>query len=219
MLDILIAILLLAVLPARGIWNSRNTRTDDPSRAQRYLTTMSIVGVLLVLLAVDWLLTGRSAAMLGLGIPVTVPAMLGLAATGILLGIMSLAVRRKIVSGDMNDQKAGTDILSESAGEVRLFMLFALMVGFGWEVLYRGFLLLYLPAHIGWPGAIMAAALAYGLAHGIKTRPQAAASIVAAFAFTIGYVLTRNLWWLIILHVALPLIGLAAKRYRGEDLS
>ena len=131
---------------------------------------------------------------------------------------MGLAVRKHEGSGDNNGQVKGNDLLPESARDIRLFMLFVLMVGFGWEVLYRGFLLLYLPPHIGLPGAVVTAALAYGLAHGIKSRGQVIGSIIAAFAFTIGYVLTQNLWWLIILHVGLPLIGLAANWYRQKNI-
>jgi membrane protease YdiL (CAAX protease family) len=71
------------------------------------------------------------------------------------------------------------------------------------QLLYRGFLMLVLT-----PGAVILAALAYGAGHGYKSRGQFAGSIVSAFLFTIGYVLTGSLWWLMLLHMGLPLFGL-----------
>lgn len=79
----------------------------------------------------------------------------------------------------------------------------------GWEILYRGFILLLTP-NTGLPIAITISALAYGIAHGYRSPKQLIASIVSAFAFTIAYALTHSLWWLIVIHAGLPLSAVPA---------
>ena len=99
-----------------------------------------------------------------------------------------------------------------------MFALLAFAAGFGWEVLYRGFLLFYLQPYVGLAGAVFVSAIVYGAAHEFRSWSQSAASIAAAFSFTIGYALTDNLWWLILLHTGLPLVGImiAGKRLKAE---
>lgn len=214
MLDHLLAILLLGVVPIRALWRSRTNQPSSKPKTTRYLTTISMVAGLLILLTVDWLAMGRAAMALGLGTPRTTPALIGLGVAAALLAVLGLVSRRGSASARADVVQARRELLPETPSEVRLFLLFAAAVGFGWEVLYRGFLLLYLQPHIGLTGAVVTAALAYGLAHGFKGWGQFAGSIVAAFAFTIGYAMTGNLWWLILLHTALPLLGLFTGRLR-----
>jgi hypothetical protein len=59
------------------------------------------------------------------------------------------------------------------------------------------------------------AATAYGGAHGFRDIRQFGGSVVSALAFTMGYALTHSLWWLILIHTALPLLaigGMARQR-------
>jgi hypothetical protein len=49
--------------------------------------------------------------------------------------------------------------------------------------------------------------------HGYQGVGKMAASIVSALLFTLAYVLTGSLWWLMLLHVLLPLyMGLSGYR-------
>ncbi|UUZ47953.1 CPBP family intramembrane metalloprotease [Massilia sp. B-10] len=80
----------------------------------------------------------------------------------------------------------------------------SLFIGVGWELLYRGFLMLVLPGVLGTVGAILATSIAYGVSHGYKNRGQFVGSIISAFLFTMGYVLSHSLWWLIVLHLLAP---------------
>jgi membrane protease YdiL (CAAX protease family) len=66
-------------------------------------------------------------------------------------------------------------------------------------------------------GAILVVATAYGLAHGLKSMPVLLGSLASALAFTIGYALTHNLWWLILLHTGLPLIGALSNMRGGAE--
>ena len=83
-------------------------------------------------------------------------------------------------------------------------------------MLYRGFLLWWLTPLVGIIGAVVLASLAYGLAHGWKSRWEGLGSIASAFLFTIGFAVTGSLWWLIAIHTGLPLIALLAN-WRAND--
>src|SRR5690625_359177 len=99
------------------------------------------------------------------------------------------------------------NLLPRTRRELTLFLGFTLLAGCGWELLYRGFLIWFLVPSIGTVGAVCIAAIAYGAAHGYKSRTQFLGSIVSAFAFTIAFVLTGSLWWLMLIHTALGFIG------------
>ena len=55
--------------------------------------------------------------------------------------------------------------------------------------------------------AVCIAALTYGAAHGYKNRTQFVASVISAFVFTIAFVLTGSLWWLMLIHTAIGIAG------------
>lgn len=207
MLDHVLAVLLLLILPARALWRSLTPRPES-SKAGRYRATIMTVVGLLVLLTADWLLAARSVTALGLTVPTTMPALIGVGIAVTIILVLGVAMRRTGASGGDDAARARREMLPDNAVELRLFVLFAVAVGFGWEVLYRGFLLFYLASYVDLPPAVVAAAVAYGAAHGFRSWSLFAGSIASAFAFTIGYALTQNLWWLILLHVALPLTGL-----------
>ncbi len=149
-------------------------------------------------------MSGRPAVALGLGVPATTPAKAGMVIAILLLVGFAIAVRLQPMSPEV-EAKAKL-LLPQTRSEFALFLLFAIAVGFGWEVLYRGFLLDYLVPHIGMVAAVVVAASAYGLGHGLKSFKMFLGSLGSAFAFTIGYALTGNLWWLILLHTGLPLV-------------
>jgi membrane protease YdiL (CAAX protease family) len=91
--------------------------------------------------------------------------------------------------------------------EFWIFALLALCMGAGWELLYRGFLLHVLVPEIGTGWAVVLSALAYGLAHGYQNPKQLIGSVVSALLFAIGFAVTHSLWWLMLFHVGLPLLG------------
>jgi membrane protease YdiL (CAAX protease family) len=102
------------------------------------------------------------------------------------------------------------DMVPRTRRDMVTFVALMLLLGAGWELLYRGYLMLVLAPLLGTTGAVIVAVVAYGAAHGYKTRGQFIASIVSAFLFTLGYVLTHSLWWLIVIHILLPLYGTAS---------
>lgn len=214
MLDHVLTILLLIIVPARALWRSRSNAVTFEPKTTRYLTTIAMVAGLLCLLAVDWAFAGRTLGALGLAPLVTPPAIVGLCLLAVLLFALWRATGQK--SARMHTDAGGAEwaLMPDTMTEKRLFLLFALAAGVGWEVLYRGFLLYYLEPRVGIPTAVVLAALAYGLAHGFKSMKQISASLVAAMAFTLAYAITGSLWWLILIHIWLPLTGLRARPTR-----
>ena len=125
MLDHLLAILLLVVVPARALWRSQTNHPSSEPKTTRYLTTIGTVGGLLSLLAIDWIAAGRAATALGLGVPTTTPALIGLCIAAALLADPRVAWIEDVIrfgDTDMNGHvnNATFAVLAES-GRVGLF--------------------------------------------------------------------------------------------------
>jgi membrane protease YdiL (CAAX protease family) len=205
--DYALLIALLILVPANSLWRSLAGRGSTLSRMARYGRTIGIISVLLALLALDWRLSGRSLESLGLDIPPSLPGLAGLGVAIVLTVAMVMMARIAPRRGG-----SGTDqtalLMPQSPAEYRIFILFSLAVGIGWELLYRGYLLWALTPLLGLPGAIALATLVYGLAHGYKSRRLFIGSLISSMLFVGGYALTGSLWWLMLVHSALPLVGL-----------
>jgi membrane protease YdiL (CAAX protease family) len=207
MLDIGLAAVLLIGIPALAL--RREASGVHRSRIARYRSaTLMIVGCVGVL-ALQWIVSGRNAALLGLNLPPTSLGWSCLFGVALLLAALGTAMRRKpcmpTVEGD-------DDPLPQTPAERTAFILFALVAGTGWEILYRGFLLWFLTPLLGLIMAVCVTVLAYGVAHGVRDARKAAASIGAALLFTIGFSLTHDLWWLMLIHAGVPLVALTTPR-------
>lgn len=219
LLDHILAILLLIVVPIRALWRSRPGRPASGTKIIRYISTIGLVTGLLALLTASWLMTGRSAQALGLAAPTSTPSLIGLGIAVVIFIALFLGKNKKPKPSQMGEiEAAQRDLFPETPKETRLFLFLCLAVGGGWEILYRGFLLYYLPSMTGLLGAVIIAAVAYGAAHGFKNQRQFVGSIVSALAFTIAYVATSNLWWLMLIHIGVMLIGAAASRAISGNL-
>ncbi|HEY0115608.1 MAG TPA: CPBP family intramembrane glutamic endopeptidase [Allosphingosinicella sp.] len=211
-IDHVLAAALVLMLPAEALWTTLSPK-PRPRRplADRLVRSLRMVGALLLLLALIWWWEGRPVALLGLDLPVSTTGMIGIAVSITILGLLAATILLKQPAAPPAGQP-GADMLPRTKRETRLFLVFALVIGFGWELLYRGFLLWALSPLMGMPAAVVVAATAYGLAHATRDVRSLVGAIVSAFAFTIAYALTGSLWWLIILHIGLPMIGLLAGR-------
>lgn len=223
MIELALAFYLVFVLPIRHVWRSLRPN-DAPKRelTRRYLESMRDIGLtLLVLLAICWW-NGYSIADMGLSAPTAGAPLWCLIAAAVAMTV--LLAGSYIQTARMTPEKAalmlekGRDAgMPTTPAEVRLFFPLAVMIGAGWELLYRGFLLLVLTPWIGGWGAVAVSGLAYGAAHGYKNPKQFALSIASALLFATGYLLSGSLWWLMVIHIAMPLSGVvslaAVKKY------
>lgn len=211
--DLLFTFYLLVVFPGQRLWQSRHPAARRPPRPplQSYWRQASFVLVLLAALVLVMLLQKHSAHELGLGFPDSFPALCGMVtACGMLLALHLIGKRmeRNMTPAHRARQEAQVRDLPfampRTSFETAVYLATTVFMTAMWEVLFRGYLLLVLPPLAGLPLAVALAAVAYGAAHGYKTPQQFLGSIAASLAFTVGYALTGNLWWLIVLHAAAP---------------
>lgn len=216
MLDIALLSLLVVIVPAQALWKSLTERDRAPEpRSLKYGRSLVKVLGLLALLSADWIVNQRTAAALGLSMPPSMAGWIGLAIA--IVALATVGTMSRLKSPSQATEEATRSILPQSPKERQLFLVFTLVIGSGWELLYRGYLLWVLEPRIGTIAAVILAAAAYGVAHGYKDARMFAGSLVAAFVFMIGYALTRSLWWLMLLHTGLPLIGaFVSKADRGR---
>lgn len=210
--EIALAAYLVLVFPGMQLRNSRKADPDVPRpMAERFLPTIAMMGIPLLVLALDWLAAGRSTAALGLAVPIPFRGQIGFAIAGILILGMLLAPLLPWPKNDPEKRAAGHARLKKAglAPETPLEMAFvvqlAFLIGCGAEILYRAFLLWVFTPFTGVAGAVVIAALAYGIGHGFAKWREALGAVASAFVFTIAYVLTGSLWWLMAIHTFLPL--------------
>jgi len=209
----LVAVLLLG-LPARALWSDlRKGRPAEP-KAARYRRTIVLGCALAAWLVALWRLTGRPWALLGLDPPLAGHGLVRLGAVALLLLLLASATLLRKKPADPAALERAAQILPSGRGELPGFLLTILVAAIGWELLYRGFLLWALEPLLGTAGAVLAAAAAYGAGHGYKGRGPFLGAIAGAFVFALAFALTRSLWWLMLLHAGLPLVGLLAGRRR-----
>jgi membrane protease YdiL (CAAX protease family) len=213
MIDYVLVVLLIGVMPARALYKDLRGKSNEVNRQKKYIGSGAIIIGLLALLSYAWLHGGRSTALLGLDIPLTNRGTIGLAiAIALLVGLVVVATIAKQKHRARNNDKGAerfskNQLLPRTRHELSLFLAFALLAGCGWELLYRGFLIWFLVPYVGTIVAICIAALTYGAAHGYKSRKQFLASVISAFAFTVAFVLTGSLWWLMLIHTAAGFAG------------
>ena len=204
-----LGLLLVIALPWRALSSSRSGKPPR-SRAGRYLETIAEIAVLLLLLWLVVHLHDIGLAELGLAWPPPPYGRIGLGiAAMLIIGLVGAVLLLKPRRRSAREQEAMAE-LPQSRDETLAYLAFTPFAGFGWEVLYRGFLLWWLTPLVGLVGAVAIASIAYGLAHGWNGWAKGLGSILSAFLFTVGYAVTGSLWWLIAVHTALPLIGLLA---------
>lgn len=167
MLAMLLAVLLLIVVPLEAILRTNKFRSVQTPKLVKYRRTLIRAAVLLVLLVFVAIKNGLSPDELGLGFDFDFRAVIGLAIALAVVCALIVAVFRASPRAAGDDQWKHEDMLPRGEKELRLFLIVALVIGFAWELLFRGYLL----------------------------------------------------WWLIIIHVSLPLVSVAAaiRLKSGED--
>lgn len=219
--DLLFTVYLLVYSPLSSLWRSRHPRPpkpDLPALGTYWRHGRYVLALLCVLMLVKWL-GGYSVDQLGLGLPSSPGALWGLAAAGFVLVLMHLLGNRMDRKWTPEERVKHEDKLRDfpfpiprTATETLAYLVTMVGMTATWELLYRGYLLLVLTPFTGLPLAVVLAAVSYGAGHGYQNARQFFSSIVAAFAFTIGYAITGNLWWLIVLHAAAPVAMLYTAR-------
>jgi membrane protease YdiL (CAAX protease family) len=212
LIDVVLTSLLVVGVPSYMMWKSLTGRDKPPERKlSRYIRSIVMALALDGLLLLDWLLNGRSPAALGLAIPIPTTGVVGIALAVCILLTLTFVMRAQLRSTKAPNS-VDLDILPTTATEFSAFVAFSFVVGCSWEVLFRGYLLWALQPHIGLVFSVLLAAAAYGVAHGFKNTRIFLGSVLSALIFTVAYAATGSLWWLMLVHCGLPLIGAFASR-------
>lgn len=214
MLTTLLALYLIFIGPGLNLWRSLQPRAERPARTlmRRYWLMSRDVLVMLAVLVVAMAQDGHAPRALGFDLPLSPAGAWGLLFAAVLMaalyGIGLVMEARQTPQARAESERkllAASLPWPTTMTETLAFVASTSLMTAAWEVLYRGFLLLVLAPHTGLTLAIVIAALAYGIGHGYKSPGQFIGSIVSAFAFTLAYAFTHSLWWLIAIHVAVPL--------------
>ena len=219
--DLLFTLYLLVYFPLSSLWRSRHPgppKPDLPALRSYWRQGRYVLMLLCVFMLVKWL-GGHSAAELGLGLPLSPGALWGLVVAGCLLALLHILGTRQELKMTPEERIKQEDKLRElpfpmprTRTETLAYLVTMVGMTATWELLFRGYLLLVLTPVTGLPLAVALAAVSYGAGHGYQNAKQFFGSIVAAFAFTIGYAVSGNLWWLIVLHASAPVAMLYAAR-------
>ncbi|MGV7206977.1 CPBP family intramembrane glutamic endopeptidase [Oxalobacteraceae bacterium A2-2] len=216
MTDALLALYLLLVLPGTQMWRSLRRKDAAPpadrhTPLRKLLANLRLAGLPLAAMAIACRLNGYGTADLGLSAPASgapLWCLIGAAiAALVLLAGTPLSERRMTPEKRAAYRARLRDMPGMPRGDadMLLFLPTVLLLGCGWELLYRAYLLLVLPPLTGMPAAIALSAIAYGAGHGYSNARQFILSIVSALLFALAYVASGSLWWLMLIHTALPL--------------
>jgi membrane protease YdiL (CAAX protease family) len=201
------------------LWDRRETRrlktsTDPRVRVRSYQKTIGwqIVASVLLLATIP---AGRLFAAPGS------LASFGIDASprfGLLLTVAMLAGAALPVVLTMRDPKARREqaarletiafFLPRTREERRWFAALSVTVGVCEEIIFRGFLILYLLAVAPWlglAGAVVGAAAVFGIDHGYQGWTGVLATGFLAMVFTALFFLTGTLWVPIVVHALLDL--------------
>lgn len=182
-------------------------------RKRLYLETMMWQWLLAGFAIYAWVQGNRSLANLGLKISFGPGFLLGatlvLASIAYMLWQMQLVrqlpdARQKVRS----EVKFYSQTLPRSQGELFLFMLFAITVGFCEELLYRGFLIPYIEAFSNKGVAVLLSSVFFGLSHAYYQGWDRALSTGGmGIVFAGLYIFSGSLWLPIILHAFMDMNG------------
>lgn len=209
-------------LPGLALWKQlRKPRRPERSRRAAHVFNVVMIAIMLAITALlAWGLHGLPAD-LGFDLPLARGGKIGLA-IAVALILVALIVdavwKHRHPEAEQRAIERLDAMLPRTVADLRWFAAFILAAGTGWEILYRGFLLWVLTPLVGVVGAVCVAAIAYGFAHGFKSRKRVLGSLVSSFAFTIAFALTHSLWWLMLLHVyvGVPMLLLGRRVLRGQ---
>jgi membrane protease YdiL (CAAX protease family) len=211
--DHLIVLALLIYFPLDGIRRMANLKRDAGAnvpgvRSRLYRGIMLELWLVTIATLVFWATRGRAWSMLGLGEPGGEYLWIGLGVAGV--AIAALIVQTVVATRTDPAKLRGSveslgHLIPHDAGELRLFNAVSITAGVCEEVLYRGFLLAYLGAWMGWPAALVVSSLVFGLGHGYQGATGVIKAGLVGLLMGSIVLLTGSLWAAIILHAAIDL--------------
>ena len=223
---ILVAILFL-VTPVLSVTDYRKFTSQlnagKPTvRLHFYRLTIAWSWGFTLAVAVLWLVYKRSLPELGFGLETAAGFWIGLALTVVACGLLiiqAVALRRnpKKLQAMAKQFESVKEIIPHTDREAKEFVALSFTAGICEQIIYRGYLMLYITAAIAiegmWPAALLSS-LAFGLGHAYQGPKGVLKTGLFGLAMAGLYLLTGSIWLLIVLHAVIDLgfgsIGRAA---------
>jgi membrane protease YdiL (CAAX protease family) len=209
----MLAAYLVLGIPAAGLITRRGLRQEPAPGSDLRLAIYRGA------ISRQWLLAGVAVGIAGLaGLPVSalglrgprlvVAGVAGFLAEAALLVTVAIAV---MVLAGRAPGRTIAGLLPVTREERTLYAGVAVTAGFVEELLFRGFLMQYAMATVGWSwqSAALASAAAFGISHLYQGPTTALRAAMVGFGFAESYTLTGSLLVPVLLHIALDLRVLA----------
>ena len=217
-LDHFIAALLVVGAPLYGAraWRAFARAVaagETGARLREYRWTIALEWGLVLLVMIAWGVAHRPLGALGLQLPADRSLLWGAGLTVLALGVLWLQWRA--VQGKSADELAPlraqmepmAALLPRTPDERRRFRWVALTAGTAEEILYRGYLIWYFGALLGfWPG-VVAAVVAFAAGHAYQGAGGVLKTGVVGAMLAGLYLLGGSLLWPMLVHVAIDLQG------------
>ncbi len=216
---ILVAILFI-VMPVLGVTDYRKLKSQlnagkPTARLFLYRSWIAWSWGLTLAVAALWLVYKRSIGQLGFGLETGTGFWIGLALTVVVFGlaaIQAIGLRRdpeKLRAAAIKFEPVKA-MIPHTNQEAREFLAFSITAGICEEILYRGYLMVYITSAIAiegmWPAAL-ASSLAFGLGHAYQGPTGVLKTGLFGLAMAGLYLLTGSLWLLIVLHAVIDLVN------------
>ena len=218
--DHLLVAILFLVLPVLSVTDFRKLKSqlDAGKPAARLLFYRSIIvwiwGLTLAVAAL-WLVHKRGLGQLGFGLETGTGFWIGLALTVVACGLFimqAIALRRnpKKLQALAKQFEPVKPLIPHTNQEAKEFVAVSITAGICEEILYRGYLMLYITSAIAiesmWPAALLSS-LVFGLGHAYQGPKGVLRAGLFGLAMAGLYLLTGSIWLLIILHTLIDLVN------------
>ncbi len=216
---ILVAILFI-VLPVLSVTDFRKLKSQlnagkPTARLFFYRSIIAWSWGLTLAVAELWLVDKRSIGQLGFGFETGTDFWIGLAITVVVCGLtimQAIALRRDPEKSRAMAVKFESvkEMIPHTDQEAREFVALSITAGICEEIVYRGYLMLYITSAIAiegmWPAALLSS-LAFGLAHTYQGPKGVLRVSLMGLVFAGLYLLTGSIWLPIVLHAVIDLVS------------
>ncbi len=216
---ILVAILLL-VTPVLSVTDYRKCKSrlnagKPTARLFLYRSWIAWSWGLTLAVAALWLVYKRSIGQLGFGFETGTGFWIGLALTVAVCGLaimQAIALPRdpkklRAVAVKLEPVK---EMIPHTDQEAREFVALSITAGICEEIIYRGYLMIYITSAIAiegmWPAALLSS-LAFGLVHAYQGPKGVLKTGLLGLVFAGLYLLTGSIWLPIVLHAVIDLVS------------
>ncbi len=210
--------ILFIVVPVLSVKDVRSFKSQlnagkPNARLFFYRSTIAWSWGLTLAVAALWLWYKRSILQLGFGLEINKGFWAGFVIVVVACGVMIMqviALRRdpEKLRAVAKRLESAQELLPRTKREAREFVAVSITAGICEEIIYRGYLMVYLSSAIAiggmWPAALLSS-LAFGLGHAYQGPMGMLKTGLVGLAMAGLYLSTGSIWLPIVLHVAMDL--------------